>query len=131
MPPCAAAAAVTCGGPPLPSLPLPPPPPPPLPPPPPPLLLLLLLTSGERLPLVSFRYEGFAVEALAGAVVAHTAAGGAAYLMCGRLRFEAARARLLALLEPAGSIELEDMCVHNSHGRTELVLVSFRRAGDL
>ena len=73
-------------------------------------------------------YEGFAVTALAAAVAAHTAPGGVAYLMSAKTRFDAAGHVLLERLEAVGGeVELEEMTVHNSFGRVELVLATWRR----
>ena len=72
-------------------------------------------------------YEGFAVRALAAAVVAHTSPGGAAYLMSAKNRFDAASGELLPLLEASGSVTTEPYHVRNSLGRTELVLTVFRK----
>ena len=72
-------------------------------------------------------YTGFDVPALAAAVIAHTRPGGAAHLMSAKSRFDEAGGALLDRLRGAGTVELEPMTVHNSHGRTELVLATWRK----
>lgn len=72
-------------------------------------------------------YDEFGVGALAAAVVAHTAPGGLALLMSARGRPGAEQ--LPPLLEAAGVLETEGLTVHNSYGRTELVLSTFRKHG--
>ena len=72
-------------------------------------------------------YEGFAVTALAAAVIANTAPGGVAYLMSANSRFADASAALLVLLEAKGTVELETLTIHNSFGNTELVLTTWTK----
>jgi predicted nicotinamide N-methyase len=72
-------------------------------------------------------YEGFAVTALAAAVIANTAPGGVAYLMSASSRFADASAALLVLLEAKGTVELETLTIHNSFGNTELVLTTWTK----
>jgi predicted nicotinamide N-methyase len=83
-------------------------------------------------------YEGWSTEALASAVVAHTAPGGAAYLMCVRGRRIADSdgdesvldSELVRNLEShsMGTVECEPLWLHNSFGRTNLALVTFLKA---
>ena len=73
-------------------------------------------------------YEGFAVGALGVALVAHTEPGGVALLMSAKVRWDAASAELLPRLEASGTVECEPMNIYNSHGRTECVLATFRKA---
>ena len=72
-------------------------------------------------------YEGFAVTALAEAILAHTRPGGVAHLMSASSRFEGASVPLLVMLKAQGTVELEKFTVHNSFGNTELVLTTWRR----
>lgn len=73
-------------------------------------------------------YEGFAVSALAAAIEAYLAPDGAAYLLSARVRWEAASTPLVAALEAAGTVHTEPYTVHNSHGRTQCVLATFRKS---
>lgn len=73
-------------------------------------------------------YEGFAITALAAAMIAHTAPGGAAYLMSARSRWDDASGALLVLLKAQGTIDLESFTIHNSFGRSELVLATWTKA---
>ena len=65
------------------------------------------------------------MPALAAALLAHCAPDGVAYLMSSRLRFDAARDALLPALEAEGRVVLDDFIIHNSMGRSELVLCTF------
>jgi len=73
-------------------------------------------------------YEGFAVTALAEAVISHTAPGGVAYLMSVSHRFTDASVPLLVLLRAKGTVELEPFRVHSRLGRTELVLTTWTKS---
>jgi len=75
-------------------------------------------------------YEGFAVEALIAALMAHTARGGVAYLMSASTRFSKSGGALTLLkaLKAEGTVKLEPMTIHNSHGRTRVLLVEWIRA---
>lgn len=74
-------------------------------------------------------YEGFAASALLAALMAHTAPGGVAYLMSASTRFTKAAGALslLKALKAAGTVSLEPMTIHNSHGRTRVLLVAWVR----
>ena len=72
-------------------------------------------------------YEGFAVTALAEALLTLTAPGGVAHLMSARSRFDDASAPLLVLLRAQGVVELEEYTIHNSFGNTQLVLTTWRK----
>ena len=74
-------------------------------------------------------YEGFSVRGLAAAVISHTAPNGMAYLMCDSRRFDVAGKALLGQLMACGTVHLERMTVHNSFGRSELVLATFSKLG--
>ena len=73
-------------------------------------------------------YEGFAVTALAAALVAHTAPEGTAILMSASSRFADASGALLAMLEAKGTVKLDKFTIHNSFGNTELVMTTWRKA---
>lgn len=68
--------------------------------------------------------------ALAAAILAHTAGGGACYLMSRRGREEGDRAldALLATLRGEGSLDADEWTLANNWGTTELVLSTFRPA---
>lgn len=72
-------------------------------------------------------YEGFNTAALLAALVAHTAPGGTAYLMSASSRFtrSAGALSLLKGLKAEGSVKIAPMAIHNSYGRTEVVLVTW------
>ena len=73
-------------------------------------------------------YEGFAVTALAAALVAYTAPEGTAILMSASSRFADASGALLAMLEAKGTVKLDKFTIHNSFGNTELVMTTWRKA---
>jgi len=75
-------------------------------------------------------YEGFAVEALVAALMQTVRRGGVAYLMSASTRFKkgAGALTLLKALKADGTVSLETMVVHNSFGRTQCLLVEWRRA---
>lgn len=75
-------------------------------------------------------YEGFAVTALAEALITHTAPGGVAHLMSAKSRFEDASVPLLVLLRARGVVEQETYTIHNSFGNTQLVLTTWTKNGE-
>ena len=74
-------------------------------------------------------YEGFNVDALLAALLTLTAPGGTAYLISASLRFtkSAGALTLLKALKLEGTTELAPMTIHNIHGRTEVLLVTWMR----
>ena len=75
-------------------------------------------------------YAGFSARALTAALMAHTAPAGVAYLMSARTRFRKSSGALgmIKTLKAAGSVSVEPLTIHSSHGRTEVSLMTWVRA---